>query len=792
MLYIILIITIVVMAFSLSRKSREARETLDYKSMSYRQGYWDGVRAAEQGKSSTLQDDSTTPTPAVAAAAAHQAPNVPATPKSDMHITINVSLYVASLLLVGGVSLLVRLFMPGTGFFWGLATVVAYYGFGFALYTSMPILRSVSIAFVGTALAAMPYVGYLLYQSYIPDGVFVWFLTSIVCLVAYFYAAIRLQSEVIGYAIIALLISAASSFVGLFGASILWFVVAVMAIGAAITFIAAARPSWLPKALAKPFIVTQHVIVPLAVVWALMMVTLLGAMEYAIVFAVATLYYGAAAVQSPQGSRRRTWLWAVARGTLTIAAGWLVYLITSQVAMVGIALAIFGLVQVVVSALYSQPRQRVANQHEFWLWGGLGLMVISTWMVGGMSGWELRLGVILAALTVVAGIVALLLRRSSFIGFSLYGLVLLPYVVTALLLSGVPVWVPASIYTLFVLIVPLCRQFVARKSSKVDTGLIYSAQAAFSVMALSFGGQVTTATQYWWLAVPMIATTLSLYWHMAQTGRRWLAVVANCMTIASLFAVAQAFMLEGSRALFFVTSVSVIAFYGSYLFEKMRASEEVSVIGKIMWGTAIIVGLVLPLFGMFDSSTALAYAFGLVIVVTGSLLLYDDYSRRSLKYADIGAIAVSIGLQRMLELTIPDMSGLLYSHWWIALALGLAYLHRRFGSQVRRSVAPATVYQVVALSIMTIYGLIYTSSHSSEDWIKAVFLLEHALCVVYGLVRNVRLFTLWGAVGVTIAILSMLPGFGFILLPLLGMSIIGAVIYVIIKNNKTPPPAAGE
>lgn len=783
----ILIVVVVIMAIILGRKDREAREKLDYSSMSYRQGYWDGVRASEQGESVT--DDTTAAAPAIAPAAnfAQSTSVTPAVevPRSANHLTVNIALYVASLLLVGGISLFV-LFIPfsGASFFCALALVVAYYGFGFMLYKSMPILRPVSIAFVGTALAAMPYVGYLLHQAFIPDATISWFVTSLVCLIAYFYAAIRLQSEIIGYAIIVLLISTTNSFAGMFGASILWFIVTLMAVGAAITFVATANPSWLPQVLKRPFIATQHVIVPLAVVWAFMLWAQLDAMAYTITFAVATLYYGAAALQSQAGSMRRTWLWALARATLTVALAWLTYQITTEMYMVGVVLAAVGIVQVIVSALHLPVGQRVVNQHEFWVWGGLSLLVIGSFMAGGSDGWEARLTAELASLTIIAAVIAWYLRRSAFIGFSVYGLVLLPYIVTVNLLQNVSSWVPVVIYSLLVLAVPLCRWKLARQSNTVDSGLAYAAQATFSVMAIFMGSQVDGSAYRWAFAGSWIVVTIAAYLLAWVGKRRWVVIVANILTVLSLFTIADALHLTDTKSLFFVTALSFVGFYGCYLLLRMRASKPS--LGHVMWISAVAIGLAFPIMGIFDSDKLLAYGFCLVLSIAGAALAYDDYERRRLRFADIGFIAVTIGLQRMLALTLPEANSLLYSHWWALLAFTLGYLHVTYGA-TKQSKELVKVYRVAALIIITLYGLTYTTAHDDQNWVKALFLFEHVLMVVYGLVRDSKIYTIWGAVGVTIAILGMLPGLAFVLLPLLGIGIIGVVIYVITKAGKNPP-----
>ena len=42
-------VTTIILAILLSQKSSQAKSVVDPTSASYRQGYWDGVRAAEQG-----------------------------------------------------------------------------------------------------------------------------------------------------------------------------------------------------------------------------------------------------------------------------------------------------------------------------------------------------------------------------------------------------------------------------------------------------------------------------------------------------------------------------------------------------------------------------------------------------------------------------------------------------------------------------------------------------------------------------------------------------------------------
>ena len=76
----IFFVATVVLAILLSQKSSQAKRTVDPMSASYRQGYWDGVRAAEQGAAHSPEMPSVavlpvTPEPAETFAAADESGN---------------------------------------------------------------------------------------------------------------------------------------------------------------------------------------------------------------------------------------------------------------------------------------------------------------------------------------------------------------------------------------------------------------------------------------------------------------------------------------------------------------------------------------------------------------------------------------------------------------------------------------------------------------------------------------------------------------------------------------------
>ena len=791
MLSFLLIILVIILVVVLSHKDRDARKKLDHHGVSYQQGYWDGVRASEQGISSTgsasrlvsaQQDTSFTPP-----IGQPPAPDMSRTYHKENHLTVNITLYVASLLLIGGVSLFVKSFTPGLAvtFFLVLIVAAAYYGFGFMLYRSIPVLKPVSVAFVGTALAMMPYVGYLLNQAFVHDGSVSWFITSIACLVVYLYAAIRLRSELLGYCIVIILVSSADSLAGVFDTGILWFIVLVMAVGAVITFIAAARPNWLPEVLRRPFIATQYVLVPLAVLWSLFLYTQLSADQYTVVFAVATFYYGAAALQAMAGSSHRTWLWAAARATATVAAGFFVYKVTNSWYSVGIALAVIGALQVAVSSLLLPTRQVLMNQHELWLWGGFILIMIAALFSAGEVQWARPVTAELVGLIVLATLVAGYLKRSELLVFSIYGLILLPLIGGHYLWHSIIAdWAISIIYGVLLSLVVFVRLRYVRSENQTNVTLVYTAQIAFSCMTIIMGYVANTDTHHLWPVFAFVVVAVATYITAWVEKRRWVVVAANVAAVLAVSSLTDVLHLQDMPSLFFVAAISSIGFYGVYLALRYKAAEER--LQRTMWWSALVMAIGPSLIGLFSDEAVLVSGFGLLLFVAGSILVYDDYENRRLRFADIGLIITVLGLQRIITQVAPNTNGLFYSHWWVALAFVLAYLRTKYG-KTSQDKEISTVYQVIGLIILTWYSYWYATTHSTEGWVQIVFLIEHVGLVFYGLVRNHLLFTVWGAVGVTVAILVMLPGFTFILLPLLGLGMIAGVIHVILRG-KTPPP----
>lgn len=549
----------------------KAKDThVDYTSMSYRQGYWDGVRASEAGEVSTKDAeqpaqyqqpsqelyveqsvayaaepsaaqpyvDTSAPTeaalfeadtqredtsevasyaqPQPAPSEYAQTPVVDTRPRlSDAERkernrshTINIALYSASLLLVSGILLLTQtLNLPGLMrlvLVWLLVT--AFYVVGIMLERKVRILRPAALAFVGTALASVPFVGIAMYQMLGGNAAFCWLLTSLLGTMLYVHSTVRLKSRLLGYVSLVSLFVFVCSVPAVAQAQIMWYYVFIIAYGSALTLLAHYKFKWIPKEFAKPIEQFAPVFAPGALVAALFSFAHMTTLEYAVVFGAAAIFYMVEALIRPT-DLLKTVYWVVARILMIVTAGYVAAAMSDNAApAIGYAVGAAALVNVLISAFSIVPRVRnYADQHEIMLWVGFCVTLISLGITGKFwdAGYAFVMVVQLVAMILVSLVVMMRLRRAEFGWFGLVGITVLPF------LAGRFVVVPqfdatmyASIYISIVVLVLLARWACIKRALDVgETILLYTAALLWLLIAV---GPVVSAGGWWvpaWWAV---------------------------------------------------------------------------------------------------------------------------------------------------------------------------------------------------------------------------------------------------------------------------------------------------
>lgn len=231
---------------------------------------------------------------------------------------INVTLYVASLLLVAAGALFIGTGLPVILRFAGVVAITAlFYAGGLVLHAKAPRLRPAAVAFAGTGLGLIPVVGLAMYNFTLPDGPAAWLVTSFIGTVAYVAAAVRMDSRILACLSLTFVVSTAWSGISVVGGALLWYFAALIAIAVVLTLLALTRPRWMPSVFLKPLMDLHPFVVPAVAVAATILPMLLGRGEYAFIMFLCGTYFALMAAL-PQ-SRFRTGQFYAARVSLTVA-----------------------------------------------------------------------------------------------------------------------------------------------------------------------------------------------------------------------------------------------------------------------------------------------------------------------------------------------------------------------------------------------------------------------------------------------------------------------------------------
>lgn len=251
-------------------------------------------------------------------------PSVP--PRTDAELrakrerqNINVTLYVASLLLVAAGSLFIGTGLPAPLRFAGVCTITAlFYVAGLVLHRRAPRLKPAAVAFSGTGLALIPVAGLAMDTLVLENAPLSWLATSTVGTAAYAVAAVRLESRVLVYLSLSFLATTAWSGVAVLGGALIWYFTALIGVAVFFTVLAILQPRWLPPLYLRPLARMHPFIVPAVAVAATIVPLMLGLGDYARIMAMCGCYFAVTSV-SP-GTHFRTHQFLAARVSLTVAA----------------------------------------------------------------------------------------------------------------------------------------------------------------------------------------------------------------------------------------------------------------------------------------------------------------------------------------------------------------------------------------------------------------------------------------------------------------------------------------
>lgn len=271
---------------------------------------------------------------------------------------LNTLLYLGSFLIVAAAAVFVTLVMPAAVKLTSLVLVtLAFYIAGLVLHATSARLKPAALAFVGTGLAIIPFIGFALTSLGGFSGQSAWFITSLVGLVAYGVAAVRLQSQLVSYLTMAFVLSLALSAVSTLGLSILWYFIVTMGVSVLCNSLHYLWPTLLPNVFWQPVQQTGIYTTPIALVASLFTASAMDLFMYEVLFGLATAHYLVVWLE------RRSVVYelvirALAHTTLFIVACDVTD-ITTQQGIIALVLTWVGLAAVQIG--YSMLRVRLAD-----------------------------------------------------------------------------------------------------------------------------------------------------------------------------------------------------------------------------------------------------------------------------------------------------------------------------------------------------------------------------------------------------------------------------------------------
>ena len=276
-----------------------------------------------------------------------------------------------------------------------------------------------------------------------------------------------------------------------------------------------------------------------------------------------------------------------------------------------------------------------------------------------------------------------------------------------------------------------------------------------------------------------LAAVAALYMAvLAKRDWRIMTIAAHPSLVLLLCLIAQWFTIP----LEFMSVVALVifaVFYGLAIAARIRKMSSrwyySSFYSAIGWSVVL-----LSIATSVSATVASVILAALVWIINGIALMFEGVPKKNILYFDSGVVLILCGvLFTIKNLALPVHAITIPYLWSAAILLGAVMSWRWLGYIHKSTIA----HLVLALSVLSLPTLVL--AFAGDSVMEILFLIEHSLMVVVGLVLNKRLVTTWGAVCVTLALIYLLSGYTYVLAILAGISIIVAVIIVVARAQRS-------
>lgn len=674
---------------------------------------------------------------------------------------INTILYVASFLLVAAGIVFIGTSLPGEAKFWGLVCIsAAFYGVGLLLHARVGRLRPAAVAFVGTGLALLPFCGIEYYNYISADGPLVWLVTSIVGLLGFVWASYQLKNQVFAYIASAFVFSVVLAGSAELGLPFVWYMLSVIMAATILNVLTI----YLPKLfghLLKPMSQTIRFVAPLGLVASVFTFSSLQLLDYELITAVTAIHYAFAMLLPGD---KRPYLSLARIFTITTLA-LVSYDVTDDLLWSGVVLAACA----VATQLYAMQKAASDGYEQVWLWGVQLMLIIATGMWAEHH-WVLSGGLLLIA---ISGAHQVSFRKQAAYGVvGVIALLALPFSIGRLAIEP-----PLDFSAVAFMLLGLAALSILGRFLLASRREFHGLLIAVYCIAIALASLTVIGAEDWQMLLVYFFGGVLLVVASYVEKQPVVQLFANLLLLIASFMLADVLELLSDWRPVFATALIGAIWYAAHLY--LYSLDHTSRRAKILfWSTVVAFGL-----GFVASAWShLAVSGGITLgCATGVVLAAGGYFYQRLIYYEGGAVIATLALQRWLGYN-TDADMIVYSHWWAVTFAMLAYLRYRKDRQHFATVVWRLVIGLVFLS----GGSAIKALDDGTSGSQLLFLSEHVGLLLVGMffrLHTSRLLTIWGAVGVVLALMWMLRGYTFILLTLLGLGLLIFAVWRLLRRK---------
>ncbi len=628
----------------------------------------------------------------------------------------------ASLLLYFGAFLFVAsagLFVAFGGLSGGLRSLIVavvtltMYMSGIWLYENRQRLEQAGIAFAGIGVAIAPLIGLTVYKYLLgpADAKIIWFITSLLCLVMYSHAVMKLHKPLMNYVFIFTFLSLFESAVSITSAPIYYFGWMLALVGIVLSAISHLNSRW-PE-INESSKMSAMIYLPLSIIVSLGIVTTQGFGQLGVSFLLAAAFYGLEIMSSSGEAKQNNAL--AAHLSFNIGVGLLFYSAGHSLLSAAVALTLINAVEMII--LWFTTKQDT-------IWQNYASVVIFSQMMALAVGFQHHTAILFSTfvLFLMSVLAWLKQNRTGFYAVAAISCMSLPLIFAQLVAdpimsaeSQTMLMASSLLFQLLVLVSPKRRGL--RANWQNTAGQVYMASALAVVIVGIFAGP------WFSLFTGLLIATTTIYLAKVKRDKNW-AIISGLFVTLPLVRV---WLSPG--ALLATVLIALLANIAISLRYRVEPNRWVSTILWMILPVALGRGL---LGGQWSSA---AYAWAYLVVMIGLILsraiargvTFVSYKVPMASYARTASYSYVVGYWSAalaaVMLSLMSSNSQLHSS---AILIAVTLLIWLLGRKVEKE---PTLYMLLPIMIQAILASILRP-HPTSGMVYGYLILSSVLAVV--------------------------------------------------------------